>query len=324
MATLISYDKEIDSIFQLFGNKENDITHSLSWVMTQCPVFTQMLVHSVTKSAIAFDQATIRNQAYDAETGITDIELTDAKTMHIIFEAKRGWLLPKEDQLTRYSLRKDFVQSTVTHKYIVTVSECSNDYAQVYLPFHSVNGIPVVHLPYRQIYEMTLEAKADSNHQQKHLLVQFADYLKGIMTMQNQDSNMVYVVSLSSEKPEDCEITWIEIVEKNNKYCCPIGGQWPKSPPNYIAFRYEGQLKAIHHIDNYIVSRNLHDGIPQMPDKDWGYDHYIYTLGAKITPSHVVKTGQLFRNGRVWAMLDLLLTCSTISEARDKTKERIG
>jgi hypothetical protein len=34
-------------------------------------------------------------------------------------------------------------------------------------------------------------------------------------------------------------------------------------------------------------------------------------------------TGRLFRAQRVWAALDLLLTCGTIREARDKTQERL-
>ena len=31
MAQLVSYGKEISSIFQLLGDKENDITLSMSW-----------------------------------------------------------------------------------------------------------------------------------------------------------------------------------------------------------------------------------------------------------------------------------------------------
>lgn len=33
--------------------------------------------------------------------------------------------------------------------------------------------------------------------------------------------------------------------------------------------------------------------------------------------------GRLFRGQRVWAALDLLLTCSTVAEARDRTRERV-
>jgi hypothetical protein len=46
-----------------------------------------------------------------------------------------------------------------------------------------------------------------------------------------------YVVSLETSKPEGYDLTWIEIVEKNMKYFCPMRGNvWPKKPPNYTAF----------------------------------------------------------------------------------------
>ena len=60
-----------------------------------------------------------------------------------------------------------------------------------------------------------------------------------VLSMQIKDSNWVYVVVLGSGKPDNCDLTWVEIVKKYNKYFHPIGGNgWPKEPPNYIAFRY--------------------------------------------------------------------------------------
>jgi hypothetical protein len=67
----------------------------------------------------------------------------------------------------------------------------------------------------------------------------------------------------------------------------------------------------------------MHTEIPEMPDKEWDTDHYVYRLGPAIIPSRTVKTGKLYKNGRVWAMLDTLLTCDSISEARDLTKTRL-
>ena len=101
------------------------------------------------------------------------------------------------------------------------------------------------------------------------------------------------------------------------------GGGWPKEPPNYIAFRYYGQLQSIHHIESYMISTNLHNEIAEMPDKEDDIDHFVYTLGYPIIPQKAVKTGNIYPNGRVWCHLDLLLTCDTISEARDLTKKRM-
>lgn len=43
-----------------------------------------------------------------------------------------------------------------------------------------------------------------------------------------------------------------------------------------------------------------------------------------IRPEHPVRTGNLYRAQRVWCALDLLLTCESIREARDKTQERLA
>lgn len=325
MAILESYGKEIHSIFQLLGDKENDITLSMSWALVKCAEFLKALIFTITGTTPMDDNISILNQRYDSATGITDIEITDYHNFHVIIEAKRGWVLPGADQLTKYSLRADFQNSPCGKKYIVTMSECTHPYADAHLPFHEINQIPVKHISYREVYQIAKAVRPASNNEEKHLLDEFCEYLKGLMTMQKLDSNMVYVVALGTKTPDRCSLTWIDIVQKYNKYFCPVGGNgWPKEPPNYIAFRYYGQLQAIHHIDGYTVTRNLHDEIPEMPDEVCDTNHYVYKLGPAIKPVKTVKTGKIFRNGRVWAMLDTLLTCDTISEARDLTQSRLG
>ena len=59
-----------------------------------------------------------------------------------------------------------------------------------------------------------------------------------------------------------------------------------------------------------------------MPDVEEDWDYFVYRLGPAIRPQKEVRTGNIYRNGKVWAMLDTLLTCDTISEARDLTKRR--
>ena len=140
--------------------------------------------------------------------------------------------------------------------------------------------------------------------------------------MQNKNSNKVYVVSISNQNIENTQVKWTDIVE-NGFYFCPMGIKgWPKEPPNYIAFRYNGKLQAIHHIESYNVSKNMHDYIDIMPNTAWD-DHFIFNLGPAIKPNKEIRTGKgIYRNGRVWTAIDLLLTCDTITEARDKSKER--
>ena len=51
--------------------------------------------------------------------------------------------------------------------------------------------------------------------------------------------------------------------------------------------------------------------------------HFLYHLGPAIRPPKPVKSGKIYPSGRVWCALDALVTCRTISEARDLTNKRM-
>jgi hypothetical protein len=62
------------------------------------------------------------------------------------------------------------------------------------------------------------------------------------MTIQNQTSNTVYVVSLGAERTSwSGSLTPIEIVTVKDRYFHPIGDGYPKEPPNYLGFRWHGR-----------------------------------------------------------------------------------
>lgn len=106
------------------------------------------------------------------------------------------------------------------------------------------------------------------------------------------------------------------------RYFHPIGNGYPKEPPNYIGFRWAGVLQQIRHVESYEVFTDPHEHIREIPSDEWKR-HFIYALGPAITPPRAVRTGRIFRAGRVEAALDLLFTCTIISEARDRTQARL-
>lgn len=323
MGELYAYGNKVTSVFQLIGMLEDDITKSIAWALCNCPVFLKKIIDEVLNIYIDPSKVRIKYQESEKDKGRTDLELTD-DLFYVIIEAKKGWILPGKDQLSLYSQRRSLVQSSAKHKVIMSMSECSDTYANSYLPIKQANGIPIMHLPWKRIYELAENSISESNNLQKNLLRELMKYLGGLMTMQTQESNWVFVVSLGTSKPEDCDLTWIEIVQNNMKYFHPLGGNgWPKEPPNYIAFRYYGQLQSIHHIEDYVVTKKLHDEIPEMPDKVEGYDFFVYKLGPAIVPTKVVKTGNIYASGRKWAMLDTLLTADTIADACNISKARM-
>lgn len=158
---------------------------------------------------------------------------------------------------------------------------------------------------------------------QRPLLRELGTYLKGVADMRDIDSNSVYVVSLGRGRDTGWSMTYVEVVEEYNRYFYPAAGKgWPKVPPNYIAFRYDGRLQSIRHVDDYTVATDMSDFFPGVPSNDWD-PHFVVSLGPAIVPSQSVPNGGAIRRAmRAWADIDLLLTAPSISDALARTKGR--
>ena len=319
MSDLYLHRQKVQSVFQLLGEHENDMTYSLGWALARCPSLRREFLSTLVEWTGTVDTTRISLQRAEAESGITDIEIESAGHFFLIGEAKRGWNLPSREQLAKYARRLCVSSSPL--KRLVVISQCSRAYAESRLSTE-VDGVSVTPFSWKDLAVLAQRSQAKGSHAEKRLLRDLLTYLKGLMTMQNIDSNWVYVVALGSGTPAGWGISWIDIVEKSARYFHPVGGQgWPKEPPNYIAFRYHGKLQSIHHIEGYDVVTNMHGRFPEIPDEEWG-PFFLYTLGPAFAPFSQVPTGKIYPNGRVWCMLDTLFTSATISEARDASKAR--
>jgi hypothetical protein len=315
---LYLYGKEIQSVFELLGKDENDITFSIGWALSQSPHFTSAILSRIFSRPINVNDAAIRLQEYKANGGITDIEIFD-NDVHVIIEAKRGWWLPNKKQLLRYYPR--FRNIPTEHQALVVMAECSHEFAKRHLP-NAIKDVPFHYLNWKDIAGLCKIVRG--THAEKRLLDHLRSYLRRIVKMQKQESNLVYVVSLGSGKPKSSDISWQDIVNKRLRYFHQTEGNgWPKEPPNYLGFRYAGKLQSIHHVESWQVVEGLQEYIPEIKSRlKKGMKLFLYKLGKPIVPTKIIRTGNLYMNGRIWAMLDLLLTCDTISEARDLTKKR--
>jgi hypothetical protein len=326
MAELFLFGRSVHSIFELLGSKEDDVTYSVGWAFANCPEFLRRftLLHFPDLVEVDSD-ASIYLQHIRQEGGRTDIEIVSSQ-YHIIIEAKRGWNFPSDTQLEKYTPR--FRQGNV-NTVLSVLTEASPDYASQHLP-QQVNGVRVQYASWKQIAQLATQSIPSSSHAEKRLLRELINYFGRLITMQNHESNRVYVVSLGSGKPDWATISWRDIVNTHGRYFHPIGvNGWPKEPPNYVAFRYGGELHSIHHVDSYEVVTdvsNIGDVIPGIDGVEWRKEQtntlFLYTLGPAIKPFHQVKSGAIVQSNRVWVALDLLLTCNTISEARDLTQLR--
>ena len=157
----------------------------------------------------------------------------------------------------------------------------------------------------------------------KAWLRSFIDYLGGLLQMETRYSNWTYVVSLGQGNPEGWDISWIDIVEKRSRYFYPVGqGGWPDPPPNYFAFRYEGRLQSIYHVEGYDIITNPRSVFPEAREETWD-PTYCLRLGPPIRPAKEIPNGdRINRAARVWCMIDTLLTSKTISDALDESQRR--
>jgi hypothetical protein len=325
---LTLHKRPVRTVFDLLGDKEDDITYSVGWGLVQSEAFTTGVLCRAFHGDPG-EVTAIRLQETIPGAGRTDIEI-ETDRVHLVVEAKRGWVLPGQPQLSQYA-RRLAKQHTHDHREmrIAVVSECSQEFVAAKGYPDVIDGVPVVYAAWSDIADLAADtATAARKQAEKRLLRELERYLRGLMTMQNVTSNEVYVVSLGVAELEDSGLSFADIVVDRDRYFHPygVGGGWPKTPPNYLGFRYMGQLQQIRHVEDYdIVANPARDGVEGLPElQDWTETPLIvYKLGPVIKPPHTVKTGKLFRNARVWAALDLLLTSETIAQARDATKLRL-
>ena len=59
--TITLRGREVNSIFDLLGSNENDITYSIGWVMSRSPSFLNAIVEKTGLSSIALDEILLQN-----------------------------------------------------------------------------------------------------------------------------------------------------------------------------------------------------------------------------------------------------------------------
>jgi hypothetical protein len=95
----------VHTVFDLLGEKENDLTYALGWGLANSPRLIEAVRENVGAELALKDTGDhpgVRLQEYVPDSGYTDVEIRSDKA-HVIIEAKRGWVLPDEYQLGKYA-----------------------------------------------------------------------------------------------------------------------------------------------------------------------------------------------------------------------------
>ncbi len=320
---LIIRGSQPSSVFRLNGADENSASFALGWVLEQSTNFREVFTKAAFGEAVDVADAVIALQKNGADGGFTDVEIQAGQRFHAILEAKRWWNVVGLEQLKRYQSRLSKAGAKLQR--LVSVSAADVTYAQRRLP-RDVGGVKVTHLSWGDIQRLAKKAHAlASGFEEKLWLRQFIQHLQEFVIMDRLTNNMVFVVSLGREPKVDGQThTWIDVVEKDSCYFHPVGNGWPVQPPNYIGFRYHGKLQSVHHIDSFAIVVNLAEYNPLWLTTD--SDHFVYRLGPPMRPPSEVRTGNIYRNGRVFCAIDTLLSGAfpTISDALNEAKRRLN
>ena len=315
-------------VFGLYGYDENSATYAFGWVLSKSPNLLQAFITSSIGEDPSIDlkNVTIDLQKHGQDKGFTDLEIKQEGVFHIIVEAKKLWSLPSKKQLLKYTPRFSLSShsSENERQVLVTLSAASIEYAKR-RQASDVDGFPVIHLSWKDLNNIVSDARTKTNaYEEKLWLRELTSHLKGYITMTSPTDNSAYCVVISSEAIGiNSNYTWLDVINKESRYFHPVGGNgWPVSPPNYVAFRTNGNLMSVHHVDSYEVTDNL-----KLINKDWptvSEDHFVYTLGPAMKPAQPLKNGGIYPSGRIWCALDTLLSGAfdSIAEARDETQRR--
>lgn len=324
MAELILHGQPVETVFDLLGRDENDMTYALGWGLANNGAAVRAFAERVAPGARLGDPIVIDLQQHDrADGGFTDIELLSSE-LHVIVEAKRGWGPPSIVQLRRYEARFARAARPTQCLVVLTQNGAERLVRHQLGPWEPPGPIRAVVLGWSDLVMLLREAGRRGPLAERRLARELASYLGGLADMRNIDSNRVYVVSLAGRSLDGwpATITAIKIVADFHRYFFPAAASgWPKVPPNYVAFRYNAKLQSIHHVDDYTIIDNPSEHFPGAPERSDPL--FLLTLGPAIRPDHEVPTGpKLPQAARAWADLDLLLTSQTISEAAALSRAR--
>jgi hypothetical protein len=318
-APLTRHGREVFSVFDLLGRDENDLTAAFGFALARSPTLLHRTLQRVARDASGQD-AVLRLEER-GDVGRTDLEISAGDHL-IVIEAKRSWLIPGETQLAKYAPRIAAQGNGV----LVSLSAASPAWARQTLP-RTVQGVPVAHLPWEHVRLDLTAARNSARGQERTWLDEFANYLRKAIRMRDLADSWTYCVVISNDRPgEGGPRTFREFVSDEACYFHPYGwGKgWPRTPPNFLAFRWDGQVQQVRRVIGAEVIPDLQSRWPGIPKtSDTIRPHALYHLGP-LLPGMPIPSGMTYRASRIWVILDHLLTSPTLKDARLQTALATG
>jgi hypothetical protein len=271
MAQMRLRGRPVHSIFDALGTDENGMTAALGLALVESSAMRRRFLAAVAPGVVLTEPVLIDLQRFDLlGRGFTDIELlapAPTPEVHIIVEAKRGWAPPSKQQLARYDGRFAAKGARVQRLVVLTQNGAERVVLYQIGPWKPTPPATLVVIGWTHIVGQDEAAALEGVASERHRVAEFAAYVREVADMQDMTSNRVFVgsISRSPEAWTGFPMSPMDVIERGRYFFPATGGPWPKSPPNYIAFRYDGRLQAIHHVDAAVVIPSGVSSLPASP-----------------------------------------------------------
>ena len=309
-STLTRHGREVLSVFDLLGRDENDLTAALGFTLARSPELLHRFAARLLPAG-QVDRAAVRMETRD-DAGRTDLEL-DTGSQLVVVEAKRGWLLPGETQLSAYAPRVADRGAGL----LVTLSNASTAWAALTVPA-TIGGVPVRHLPWSEVQDDLRAARRRARGEQRFWLDELHAYLRRAIKVRDPADSWTYCVVINDQHPSGGGSRSFRDFVDDGIYFHPFGTSgWPRTPPNFLALRWKGKVQRVHRVTGSEVITELQEKWPDIPRTPTSArPHVVYQLGPPL-PGPPIPNGRQYRANRLWVLLDQLLTSSTLAEAYD-------
>lgn len=317
---LTRHGRDVRGVFDLLGFGENDLTAALAFTLSRSPHLLGLLLDRLGVPGDR-DGAEVHTEVAD-KSGRTDLELRVGGHL-VVIEAKRGWLLPSLEQLSKYTER---ISVGATSGQLVTLSDVSDTYFDTVLP-DSVDGVRVSHLAWSVVKAGIVEARRTVGGKERVWLGELDTYLRRAVVETDPASGWALSVVLNDDSANGAATSFREFVTEFGIYFHPFGGWakgWPTTPPNFMAFRWNNQVQQIRRV---VAAEPVPDLVSRWPDMtapEVTLPHVVYTLGSPLRMIEPLPCGQNYRAAHVWALVDQLLVCSTLQEAIAESRRIAG
>jgi hypothetical protein len=176
LTLLTLHGQEIKTVFDLLGQKENDMTNALGWALSQSPQFIVQLAETLRLPQPFSECVRLRLQEHQSLGGYTDLEMDDPGQCHIILEAKRGFIVPSKEQLTKYAARLINAPDRPKVRLLVVLadSDRQNIWLKRSIP-EKIEGVTVKSISWHEFKKLAQRAAQSGTHAERHLLRQFME-----------------------------------------------------------------------------------------------------------------------------------------------------